>query len=106
MHISNLQGQCRNLLLGNEELLEIWLNLFQPLETDDREDEIFMSLLLDLFADVIDYFIKLALVDAMKEFKELIPRKKKQALRSKITALGEREGQKTSEPVKKGQKVR
>lgn len=55
---------------------------------------------------LIDYFIKLAIVDAMKEFKELIPRKKKQALRSKITALGEREGQKTSEPVKKGQKVR
>lgn len=56
LHISDLQGQCRNLLFSNEELLEIWLNLFHPLETDDREDEIFMSLLLDLFANVIDYF--------------------------------------------------
>jgi rubrerythrin len=103
LHISQLQGQCRNLLLSNEELLEVWLNLFQSVPTDDREEEIFTSLLLDLFAEVMDYFIKLALIDAIKEFKDQIPRKKKQALRSKVTALGERGGQRTG-PIKKSRK--
>lgn len=59
-------------------------------------------MLLDLFTDVMNHFIKLGLVDAIKEFKDIIPRKKKQALRSKVTALGDRvETKQTVETKKK-----
>ncbi|XP_062600182.1 uncharacterized protein LOC134261804 [Saccostrea cucullata] len=90
LNIENLQGECRNILLSNPDLLEVWVNLFKAPEADDTEEEIFMCMLLDLFADVLNHFIKLAFVDAIKEFKDILPRKKKQALRSKVTALGDR----------------
>lgn len=90
LNIENLQGECRNILLSNPDMLEVWVNLFKASEADEIEEEIFLCMLLELFADVVNHFIKLALVDAVKEFKDIIPRKKKQALRSKVTALGDR----------------
>ena len=95
LKIENLQRQIRNLMFSNQDLVDGWINLFDDTsETDDRDDEMFMALLLDLFAEVIDHFVKLAFVDAIKEFKAMIPRKKRQALRSKVSALGERAGKK------------
>ena len=73
--------------MSDPVLLEIWINSFKETESKENEEEIFLSLLLDLFEEITDYFIRL---DAIKKFKENIPKKKKQVLRSKVTALGER----------------
>jgi len=39
---------------------------------------------------IVNYFVKIALSNALRRFKSAIPKKKKQALRSKIQALGEK----------------
>ena len=64
------------------------LSLYVITETEDRDDEMFMALLLYLLSKVIDHFVKLDFVDAINEFKAMIPRKKRKALRSKKSALG------------------
>lgn len=53
------------------------MNLFKVLEVDEIEEEIFFCMFFDLFIDVMNYFIKFGLVDVIKEFKDIILRKKK-----------------------------
>jgi hypothetical protein len=43
---------------------------------------------------ITEHFVRIAFVDALKAFKASVPRKKKQALRSKIKAIGERDNKK------------
>lgn len=63
------------------------------MEVKDEEvdNEIFLTLMMELYRDITEHFIRISYVDALKNFKRSVPRKKKQALRSKVQALGERE---------------
>ena len=91
LHGENIFIYCRNVVDSNEDILKMWMKLFGDFEDPDLEDEIFLTLVLEIFNDITEHFIRIAFVDALKYFKSTIPRKKKQALRSKISALGDRD---------------
>lgn len=84
----------RHKLLANETLLEIWLDLFcgqcacEPENSD--EDELYIMMLTELFQFVIEHFLRISLVEELYHFKTELPRNKKQAIRTKLTALSER----------------
>ena len=48
--------------------------------------------MMELYQSITEHFIRLFIVDSLKLFRSSIPRKKKQALRTKVQALGERNG--------------
>ena len=85
----------RHKLLANETLLEIWLDLFcgqcasEPVNSD--EDELYIMMLSELFEFVVEHFLRISLVEGLYNFKTELSRNKKQAIRTKITALSERE---------------
>lgn len=81
---------CRNAIDNNDELINQWINLFGSVNDDNIEDEIFITLIMELWKDVTEHFIRTAFGDALNAFKASVPRKKKQALRDKVKALGER----------------
>ena len=86
---------CRNSIDSDIELINTWINLFGGVVDDDNiEEEIFLILVMELFKDITEHFVRIAFVDALKAFKASVPRKKKQALRSKIKAIGERDNKK------------
>jgi hypothetical protein len=89
LHLAQLHVKSRNVVDNDTDLLEKWLALFGSVDEEDLDDEIFLNLVMELFRDITEYFIKVALVDSLKEFKKSVPRRKKQALRAKITALGQ-----------------
>ena len=84
----------RHRLLANETLLEIWLDLFSgqcASEPENRdEDELYIMMLSELLEFVVEYFLRISLVEGLYNFKTELPRNKKQAMRTKITALSER----------------
>ncbi|MES9882103.1 MAG: hypothetical protein ABW185_14610 [Sedimenticola sp.] len=90
MYAENMHTLCRNAVDRNDHLAEHWLQLFADCRDDSVEDEIVFTLMMELFRDVTEYFVRLAFVDTLKEFKRTIPAKKKQAIRSKVKALGEK----------------
>lgn len=45
---------------------------------------------MELYRDITEHFIRISYVDALKNSKISVPLKKKQALRSKVQALGKR----------------
>lgn len=93
-HGQFLHDKCRTQLVNDTALTQQWLSLFsgeEPKnEIDENAVEIFSTLLIELYQNIANYFFKVALSNAIKEFKASIPRTKKQALRVKIQALGER----------------
>ncbi|CAG2233852.1 unnamed protein product [Mytilus edulis] len=68
-------------------------------DQDENTDEIFTGLLVDMFEMIVEYFIKVAMSNAIKRFKASIPKTKKQALRAKVQALGDRPSKRKIEPV-------
>ncbi|MES9881788.1 MAG: hypothetical protein ABW185_13000 [Sedimenticola sp.] len=92
VHYHKLHHSCRLSVDTNEELAQKWVSLFDVQGGDEVEDELFFILIMELFRDITEHFIRIAFVDALKQFKRSVPRKKKQALRTKIQALGERAG--------------
>jgi hypothetical protein len=89
LHSEHIHASCRNVVDDDIDLVEKWLQLFGSIDEDDIEDEVLLTLFMELFRDVTEHFIRITLVDALKEFKRTVPRRKKQALRAKITALGQ-----------------
>ncbi|XP_052255849.1 uncharacterized protein LOC127861420 isoform X2 [Dreissena polymorpha] len=89
-HIDRIHTICRNHIDYKSNLLGSWIGLFSSVQDDSIEDEILLVLLAELYQAISEHFIKLSIVDSLKHFKRSIPRKKKQALRTKIQALGER----------------
>ncbi|MES9884335.1 MAG: hypothetical protein ABW185_26105 [Sedimenticola sp.] len=83
---------CRLAVDTDDEISWKWISLFVVQNDDAIADELFLTLVMELFRDITEYFIRIAFVDAVKKFKRSVPRKKKQALRTKIQALGERDG--------------
>ncbi|XP_048258237.1 uncharacterized protein LOC125383642 [Haliotis rufescens] len=86
-------------VLSDPELFSDRLKLFEIDDTKSEDDDyvpVFHSLLHDLFVDICDHYLKINLVDSVKLFKALLPRKKKQPLRSKIAAFSDKPGPSTS----------
>ena len=101
-HTENIHQFLRNEIDENYSLIQEWIGICKTPSDSDIEDEIVLQLIIELFQDISEHFIKLSLVDSLKEFKRQVPRKKKMALRSKITALSERKSEPTSKKRKKG----
>ncbi|XP_069103899.1 uncharacterized protein [Argopecten irradians] len=99
LHGEKIHIVCRQGLGDNEDLLDEWIQLFSN-TLDDTEDEVFLSLLLDLYSVVNEHFVRIALLEGLHTFKTLIPRKKKQALRQKLQALGEKKTKEKGEKRK------
>ncbi|CAC5359817.1 unnamed protein product [Mytilus coruscus] len=91
IHAHKIFHFCRNSIDSDIELLDCWINLFGEIVNDNVEHEIFLVLIMELFKDITEHFVRIVFVDALKSFKASVPRKKKQALRSKIKAIGERD---------------
>ncbi|CAC5424370.1 PIF1 [Mytilus coruscus] len=67
---------CRNSIDSDIELLDCWINLFGEIVDDNVEHEIFLVLIMELFKDITEHFVRIAFVDALKSFKASVPRKK------------------------------
>jgi hypothetical protein len=93
-NLEDIHNICRNSIDNNTDLLSCWISLFCLEYEENFEDEIVLDLMTDLYKDVTEHFLRLSIVDSLKKFKASIPRKKRQALRTKIQALGERSGKK------------
>ena len=57
---------------------------------DNNDDDIFNSMVVELYEIVAEHCLRISIIDVLHSFKTAIPRKKKQALLSKVTALSER----------------
>ena len=64
------------------------MDLFADSE-DNNDDDTFNSMVVELYELVAEHFLQISIIDGLHSFKTAIPRKK-QALRSKITALSEK----------------
>ncbi|KAL3841440.1 hypothetical protein ACJMK2_019590 [Sinanodonta woodiana] len=92
LHGSNIHTYVKGTVCTNADLIASWLDLFHTdhIEGDlEVDDDIFAGYLIDLFEMVSGHFLKIAFVDSLKELKESIPRRKRQALRPKLQALNE-----------------
>jgi hypothetical protein len=101
LYREELHNRVRACVDSETSLIEAWISLFHNTcieQFEEVEDEIFMTLIMELYRDVTEYFIRIAYVEALRNFKRTVPRKKKEALRSKVTALGDRETSSSKKP--------
>ncbi|XP_056007596.1 uncharacterized protein LOC130050837 [Ostrea edulis] len=94
LYYENLHTKCREAVDSDNNLIDTWISLFENINLSDDseiEDELYLTLIMELFRDVTEHFIRIAFVDALRHFKTTVPRKKKQALRTKVQALGDRD---------------
>lgn len=99
LHHDDIHRCTKEAVLSDPELFSDWLKLFEIDDTKSEDDDyvpVFHSLLHDLFVDICDHYLKIYLVDSVKLFKALLPRKRKQPLRSKIAAFSDKPGPYTS----------
>ncbi|VDI68615.1 Hypothetical predicted protein [Mytilus galloprovincialis] len=89
LYLEDLHNHCRNAVDNDDVLIGKWISLFDIQDDGKIEDELFLTLIMELYRDVTEHFIRISFVDSLKYFKRTIPRKKKQALRTKIQALGD-----------------
>ncbi|OWF43042.1 hypothetical protein KP79_PYT04964 [Mizuhopecten yessoensis] len=94
LHFDNIHLNCRSAVDASDLLLDKWIDLFGEIDDTQMEDEIFLNLVMELYKDITEYFLKVSIAEALKNFKATVPRKKKQALRVKLTALGEKKNPK------------
>lgn len=94
----DVHTKCRSFIKYNDCRVQKWCNPFEDDVTvkngdtiDGNIDKIFTALLLDMYEMIVEYFIKIALSNAIKRFKASIPRKTKQALRAEVQALMDRQ---------------
>lgn len=83
-------NSCRSTVDDSDDLINQRINLFGHVKDDEIEDELFLTMIMELYKDVTEHFIRIAFVDSLKAFKASVPRQKKQTLRDKVKALGER----------------
>lgn len=75
----------------DDSLAKKWISLFGNVDDNEIENEICLTLIMELFHDLTEHFVRNSFVDALRNFKRTVPRKKKQVLRTKIPALCERD---------------
>ena len=85
----NIHLVARGQIFTNLELSSAWMDLFADTE-HNNDDETFNSMVVELYELVAEHFLRISIIEGLHSFKTAIPRKKKQALRSKVTALSER----------------
>lgn len=94
LYYEDLHTKCRDAVDSDNTLIDTWISLFQNVNLgadSEIEDELFLTLIMERFRDVTEHFVRIAFVDALRHFKTTVPRKKKQALRTKVQALGDRD---------------
>lgn len=91
LYHENLHNKCRNAVDTDDSLAKKWISLFGNVDDNEIENVIFLTLIMELFQDLTEHFVRNSFVDALRNFKRTVPRKKKQALRNKIPALCERD---------------
>lgn len=74
IHYEDLHTKCREAVDSNNQLVENWISLFENGDPFDNseihvEDEIFLTLIMELYRDITEYFIRIAFVDALRQFK-------------------------------------
>ncbi|XP_071143980.1 uncharacterized protein [Mytilus edulis] len=99
LYLEDLHNHCRNAVDNDDVLIGKWISLFDIQDDGKIEDELFLTLIMELYRDVTEHFIRISFVDSLKYFKRTIPRKKNQALRTKIQALGDRQTPSSSKVV-------
>jgi len=90
VNLGNIHLYCRERIMAEESLFQSWIDLFSEQDEQkeqDDEDEIFLSMLFELFQLVSEHFLRISIAERIQALKESIPKKKKQALRTKIQAL-------------------
>ena len=78
---------ARGQVFHNQELSSAFMDLF-PEADDINDDDTFISMIVELVAE---HFLRFSIIEGLHSFKTAIPWNKKQAFRSKVTALSERE---------------
>lgn len=99
----NVHLFIRGKLLEDDDIFLTWMDLFSV--SDDDDDDTFSSMLIELFELVSEHFLRISIVEGLHTFKTEIPRKKKQALRSKLAAICDRKGYKVKTPESADQAV-
>ena len=84
---------CRQKMLTNDSLKQEWGRLFAPASPAEDNDT-FDCMTDKLYSLVVEHFLRISIAESLHSFKAQIPKTKKQALRSKVTALGERDSKK------------
>ena len=82
---------CRQKISTNNRLMQDRSRLFAKATTDDDDDQTFACMVDELYGLVVEHFLRISIIEGLHAFKNQIPKTKKQALRSKVIALGERE---------------
>ena len=84
LHLHNNHIICRDSIDKTFDLLSKWINLFENKEESNFEDEILLDLITDLYQSVSEHFIRLSIVDSLKQLKRSIPRKTNKLLELKF----------------------
>jgi hypothetical protein len=50
---------CRNIVDSNKDIRRRWLKLFGNFKDQDLKDEIFLTLVLEIFEDLAEHFIRI-----------------------------------------------
>lgn len=61
----------------DDSLAKKWISLFGNVDDNEIENEIFLTLIMELFQDLTEHFVRNSFVDALRNFKRTVPRKKK-----------------------------
>lgn len=69
LYHENLHNKCRNAVDTDDNVAEKWIFLFGNVDDNEIENEIFMTLIMELFQDVTEHFVR--------NFKRTVPREKK-----------------------------
>lgn len=86
-----MHTKCRDAVDSDNTLIDTWISLFQNVNLgadSEIEDELFLTLIMGLFRDVTEHFVRIAFVDALRHFKTTVPQKKETSLTNKGTSFG------------------
>ncbi|MES9901420.1 MAG: PHD finger domain-containing protein [Sedimenticola sp.] len=82
----NAYLNCKDAILNDDSLTTTWASLFVNDEVNEVIRDLEECMCHEIFCMVSEYFIRVQFVDALHHLKESIPKKKKLALRAKISA--------------------
>ena len=76
---------CRETIFNNDMLKAEWFKLFPKADSNDEtEQDLSERLVLELFLQVCEHYVRISFVEALHAVKEQLPKTKKQALRAKV----------------------
>lgn len=91
LYYEHLYNTHRNAVDIDDSLAEKWISLFGNVDDNEIENEIFTTLIMELYQDVTGHFVRISFVNALRNYKRTVPMKKKAGTETKIKALDERD---------------